>query len=246
MKLAERRLQLAREWEKDAVLAQPLGLERFAQLSGRGWGGSTLWRAFDWVARGSKPVRERLEKMAAEPEASLARDQARMLLALASPDLKPLNGNPSFEEGTGAAPPWNSWVKGTGSMRRVEGTAHTGKASMLCKGMERGGPHQLLPVTPGRYGAVAFVYMPPGSQSKGTVELAVTLRDAAGTNLPTSPSAMIAPRPGEWSVIAVPAEIPAKVGDKEVKSVLLVPIVNGFAEGEEVYLDDVALYRVEE
>jgi|LSQX01.3.fsa_nt_gb hypothetical protein len=244
-KMAEKRIRLAEEWEKDPVLAHPLSPARFPLLSGRDWGGTALWRAFDWLARGSKPVRERLEQLAAAPEASLAGDQARMMLALASPDKKPISANSSFEEGDRNAPPWNFWIKTAGTMRRVEGTAHTGKASVLCKGVDRGGPNMQIPVTPGRYGAVAFAYTPPGSQTKGTVELAVTFRDAKGQNIPGSPSTMATLKPGEWTVLAVPAQIPAKVGNREVKSVLLVPIVNGFAEGEEVYLDDVALYRLD-
>ena len=54
-RMAEQRLQLAKEWEKDLVLAHPLSPTRFPLLSGRDWGGTALWRAFDWLARGSKP-----------------------------------------------------------------------------------------------------------------------------------------------------------------------------------------------
>ena len=244
--MAEKRIGLAAEFEKDPVLTLPLGLDRFPQLSGRDWGGSGIWRAFDWVAKGDGPVRQRVAQLAADPKPSLLRDQARMLLALADPKSAPVNANPSFEEGAASAPPWNSWVKGAGKMQRVEGTARSGKASLLCKGVDRGGPNQSLPVTPGRYGAVAFVYMPPGTETKGTVQLAITFRDAQNNNLPTSPSATILPRAGKWSVVAVPAVIPAKVGEKEVKSVLLVPIVDGFAEGDELYIDDVALYRLDD
>lgn len=243
-RMAERRSRLVAEFVDHPVLAHPLPLDRFGLLSGRDWGGETLWRVLDWVARGQGPVRQRVEQMAAETQPSALRDQARLLLELADGKLTSLAANPSFEEGTAAAPPWNLWVKNVGSIRRVETVARTGKASILCKGLDRGGPNQVLKLAPGRYGAVAFVYLPAGTQTKGTVQLSMTLRDTEGRNLP-SPSAIIHPRPGVWVPVAVAAEIPAQVGGKAVESVLLVPILDGFAEGEEVYLDDVAVYRLE-
>ena len=44
----------------------------------------------------------------------------------------------------------------------------------------------------------------------------------------------------------VVADVPAKIGDIEVKQVLPILIVNGFEAGQRVYIDDLVLCRLGE
>jgi hypothetical protein len=71
-------------------------------------------------------------------------------------------------------------------MRRTDEIAHTGHCSVLCDGVKRGGPHQVLDAVPGKYGLACFVYVPKGQEMQGTMELSLTLRDAGSNNLPSS------------------------------------------------------------
>ncbi len=48
-----------------------------------------------------------------------------------------------------------------------------------------------------------------------------------------------------WTTVVVAGNIPAEMDGKPVKSVRLIVIVDGFAPGEEVYVDDLAMYRVD-
>lgn len=236
--LAQKRLQLAQEFEDDPVLVMPLPPTRYGPLVGSSWGTDRVWQLYEWVQR-SPAVRARLQQIAETAEYELVRDHARLLLQVASGTAEPLNANPSFEEGEAWATGWNSWVASTGREYRTTEIAHTGEASVVCEGMARGGPNQLIPIEPGRYAITGFVYTPEGQRQGGTVELAITPRDETNTNLPGTISSTITPVGGRWQAIAAAGEIPAEIGGKRVTQVLIVPIVNGWQEGERVYIDDV-------
>jgi len=248
MTFAEKRRHLALDvFPKDAVLVHPIPITNNALLEGSSWGSGSLWCVYGMAAAADGPVRGRIREMAANAASLGVRGQAQMMLALIEGGLEPLTKNPSFEDGTGAAADgWSWWVKwGVGSMARSDEQAHTGTYSVLCDGMKRGGPVQVRDITPGTYGAVCFVYVPEGQEAGGTVELSMTLRDAEGTNLPSAAS-QVTPQPGRWTAVAVASEVPAKIGDDEVAQVMPILIVNGFTEGQRVYLDDLMLYRLGE
>jgi len=255
MRMAQKRRRLALEvYPKDPVLVNPLNIDRYGALGGETWGSSSLWAAMDWVVRGGNAVRRRVVEMAREAEEGNVREQARLMLAVADGKVEPISSNPSFEEGEGeAAMDWSYWVKPdphtqepVGRMLRAEGPSHTGRASLLCDGMYRGGPVQTIEgLEPGRYCALAWVYVPEGQTVRGTAELAVTPRDAGDQNLPGF-STKVTPTAGRWTLIVAAGRIAREIRGKEVTHVMLIPIVDGFGEGVKVYWDDVALYRMEE
>jgi len=247
VRYTEKRRHLALEvFPKDPVLVQPLPITQFGSLTGDSWAGGGLWRLYDLVARQDGPVRARLHRLADEAQSPDVKTQAAMMLALAEGRVQSLTQNASFEDGEGdAAKDWYLWVKfNTGTMRRTDELAHTGRWSVLCDGMQRGGPNQVLDATSGKYGLSCFVYAPAGQNATGTVELSITLRDGTGNNLPSF-SAEVLPVPGQWMALGVAAEVPAMIGDKEVKQVLPILIVNGFEKGERVYIDDLVLCRLD-
>jgi len=225
---------------EDPVLQHALPLSRYGALDGSGWGATSLWTIYDWLER-SDAVRARIADLAATAESRMVRDQANIMLALVGGgELENLAANPSFEE-PGA---WNLWVKEeTGRMLYSEDVAHSGTRSILCDGMRRGGPYQSIKLEPGRYAAVCFVYTPEGQAASGTVELAITPRDGAGNNLPGL-STTVVPEAGRWLAVATGGDIPAQISGKDVAGALFLPIVNGFKEGDKLYIDDIALFRL--
>ena len=223
----------------DPVLQHSLTLDRFPALSGDSWGATSLWTVFDWLDR-SDAVKQRVQELTESDYSQAVRDQAQTMLLVADNAGENLCPDPSYEEGG----KWSSWVKwATGTMRVVEDEVRTGARSMLCDGMKRGGPNQTLPAPPGRYAAVCFVKVPDGQDSQGTVEIAMTPRDADHNNLP-SISTTITPVSGRWQAVATGGEIPEILSGKDVAEMLLVVIVNGFEPDEKVYIDDVSLYRL--
>ncbi len=238
-----RRLQLE-EFASHPVLVHGTTMERRPSLAGQGWGAGELWQAYDWVRR-SEAVRSRVAEIADAAEDQTARDHVRTMLAVAEGTGENLVPNPSFEEGDGAQPDhWSFWVKyGVGSMKKTNEIAHTGRASILCDGMARGGPHQTVPFKPGRYAAVCFVYTPDGQESNGTATMSITPRDAEHGNLPAT-SATITPAPGRWQAVATAGEIPAQLGSKDVAELMIIVTVNGFEPDEKIYIDDVTLFRL--
>ncbi len=236
-----KRQQIAEELAEHPVLLHSLGLDRFPALRGDTWGATSLWKIFDWLER-SEAVAQRIKELADAGDSQAVRDQAAIMLNVVQGTGQNLAPDPSFEEGG----KWSNWVKwGQGSMGVSEDEARTGARSMLCDGMARGGPNQTVAFVPGRYAAVCFVRVPDGQESKGTVELAITPRDAEHQNLPST-STTITPVPGRWQAVATGGDIPATLSNKEVAEMLLIVIVNGFEEGERIYIDDVSLYRLGE
>jgi hypothetical protein len=248
MVMAQKRRVLALEvYPKDPVLVNPLGIDQFGLLDGSNWGGGSLWAVMDFVLKGGA-VRQKVESLA-KSDSPLVAQQAQLMLAVADGKTEVVTKNASFEEG-GA--PWSFWVKPEGSetgtpvgkMVLSQDFAHSGKTSVLCDRMYRGGPVYTVDFPgPGKYVALGWVYAPAGQQSKGTVELAITARDDQGANI-TSFSARIVPTAGEWKLLVVGADIPATLKDRPVKSLYLIPIVDSFKDGV-VYLDDVSLHRLQ-
>ncbi|NLF70028.1 MAG: DUF4838 domain-containing protein [Candidatus Anammoximicrobium sp.] len=255
LEMAQRRRQLALDvFPKDPVLINPLGIDRFPALSGLTWGGGGLWTVADWVVKGDNRVRQRVQELAADGKTELVRQQAAVLLAWADGETQRVSGNPSFEEGRdGQAAGWSYWrkpdvppEKPVGRMVRSREVAHSGDYSLLCDAMLRGGPVQTLAAAqPGRYVAIAWIHAPAGQTSPGTVELSVTPLDEQGRNLPGFSSGRIQPPSGRWTLVTLGLEIPEKIEASRVVRVRLVPIVDGFQEGGQVFLDDVGLHRIE-
>ena len=244
----EKRRHLAlEEFPNDPVLSHPIPITKNAQLQADTWSGGGLWRIFDVAAGGSADMRTRLEEIAQGGEPATLAAQAGLMLTLLDGHKEPMNANSSFETGDGnAAQGWSLWVKwGVGAMQRSETRAHTGQFSIRCDSVKRGGPNMILPAQPGTYGLSAFVFLPEGQASKGTAELSLTLRDGDGNNLP-SQSAKIVPVPGRWTALGVAAVVPEAVHGTPVATLISILIVDGFDQGEEIYVDDLALYRLDE
>ncbi len=235
--MGARRREISEELVDHPVLVHSLGIDRYSALSGDSWGATSLWKVFDWVER-SDAVADRLRGLADSGDGSVVSDQAQTMLNMVEGAGENLALDASFENRDG----WATWVKwGIGKMFYSEDEVRTGTLSMLCDGMSRGGPNQTLPFEPGRYAAVCFVYTP--TETKGTVEIAITPRDADHANLVTT-STSITPEPGRWQAVATGGDIPAELSGKDVAEMLLIVVVNGFEPDEKVYIDDVALYRL--
>jgi hypothetical protein len=242
---AQKRLDLARQFEDDPVLGHPLPPTRYPATTGSAWGTNRMWALFEWV-RDSDAVQARVRELAETSEYEAVRQNASLLLKVATGEAEALNANPSFEEGEGWATGWTGWVKdGIGRHYRTTEVAYSGEASMAFEGMQRGGPHQSLRLEPGEYAATAFVYVPEGQQKMGTVTIQVTPRDASGNNLPGGISTEIIPAQGRWQPVAAAGTIPAEIGGKEVASVLFLPIIDGWAPDGMVYIDDMKLVKLD-
>lgn len=177
------------------------------------------------------------------PDAYL-KEQASMMLELAEEKGELLTRNPSFEEGSGgAAEGWSWWLRdGDGRMARSDAMAHSGGHAVVCEGVKRGGPVQVVPAQPGRYGLICHVFSPADQESAGTVELSLTLRDARGINVLT-PSAKQALTPGVWQPLAIVHRI-TEQDMANVVEILPILVVNGQKTGELLYFDDLRLYRL--
>lgn len=208
-------------------------------LRGEQWGTATAWRLFDWIGR-SDQVRQRVSEWR-QDESPLVRETGQALLAWDGGLSQPLTDDASFEADNRG--PWLTWVQGgVGRMSWTDMQARTGRQSVLLDSMKLGGPHQALPIRPGRYVGIAHVLVPADSNFSGTVTLAPVLRDAADKNL-TSPELKLTPVKGRWMRLACPVQAPPQVDGRRVAKIMLLLTVNDGQAGQ-VFVDDMALYRM--
>ena len=242
--MALKRRKLVRAFDEHPVLRHPLPPGRYGLLSGDSWGTSNFWTTYPWLSK-SSAVRDRVVELSRSKSAEIARS-AKTMLDIAESKLTPVSENPGFEEGEGGlAAGWSSWVKRKGRLLRTQDAKHGGAWSLLAEDFQRGGPNQSIPVTPGRYFAMCYAHVPAGQVSDGTVELSIVMRDASGKNLGAGKT-LVTPPPGRWTLIATQLDVTARSEGKAVTHVLFCPIVDGFKEGEKIYLDDCRLYRLKD
>ncbi len=242
---AQKRLDLVRQFEDHPVLLHPLPPTRYGATAGSGWGTNRIWQLYEWVQQ-SDAVRGRLAELAETSEFKTVRQNAALLLKVATGEAEALNTNVSFEEGDTWPDGWNKWVKfGIGTNYRSTDVAHTGEASLCFDGMKRGGPTQILHLEPGDYALTGFVYVPEGQQTMGTVAVQATPRDEGGSNLPGGISSQIVPAQGRWQPIAAAGTIPAQIGGKDVASVMFLPLVDGWDPDGKVYIDDLSIVKLD-
>ncbi|NLO06569.1 MAG: DUF4838 domain-containing protein [candidate division WS1 bacterium] len=241
---AQKRLSLALEFENDPVLIHPLPPTRYSTTTGSDWGSNRMWQLYEWVQM-SEAVRARVQDLAANSPHELVRQNASLLLKVAGGTAEPLNANPGFEEGGEWATGWSKWIANSGLNYRTTEIAHSGEASLCVDGMDRGGPNQSLPLTPGDYAATAFVYVPEGQQTMGTVGVMIIPRDETNTNLPGAISSEIVPVQGRWQAIAAAGTLPAEIGGKKVTHALVLPLVDGWDPDGKIYIDDFSVIRLD-
>lgn len=244
--MAQKRLELAQQFENDPVLVHPLPPQRYSQTTGSSWGTGRLWSLYEW-AQQSEQVRDRLREIAEQSPYEVLREHASLLLQVAEGEAENMLANPSFEDGDAWPVGWNKWVKwGTGDNYRTTEIARTGDASLCFDGMARGGPYQMFDLEPGRYAATCFVFVPEGQQERGTVTVAITPISPDGLNITAGELATTSvPAAGRWQPLAIAGEIPAEVGGTAVASVRVIIYVDGWDPSGRVYADDFHLYALD-
>jgi hypothetical protein len=219
--------------------------DKYASLAGRDWGASLFWLARPWL--GDPGVERRVRALASAFGSSWSGRHARAMLA-ESDETALVSANPSFEQGRGGQPAdWQLWIKDyrfneNARIESVQAQARTGRWSLRCRGVARGGPLQTLSLPPGRYVAVAFAWA-PRSVGYHSLTLSAALKDADQKTFPDPPSIEVSPLPAVWTPIVVEFEIPDGIDGRRIEGVSVSIIINGFNPDREVYLDDIGVYR---
>jgi hypothetical protein len=240
--MAVRRNQIIDELLKDPVLK--FNDPRNYALNWDGLNPTQFWRLADYMKQYEEnggPVTERANELVQKPEESLLKEYASLLIK-ANAGTEYVNLNPSFED-TNLL--WVPWISTTGSIKRVEGFARTGNASIKIENLRRGGPFQIIPTKSGLTAVRAYFYTPADKTTKATIQLSINLMDANKTSLSTikGNAVPIADTAGEWAPIGMLADIPDLAKNKEVKYIQLVVVVDGLVDGVELYLDDAYAYQ---
>ncbi|MEF3313758.1 DUF4838 domain-containing protein [Paenibacillus sp. GYB004] len=207
----------------------------------------TLWPLVDEIRTNEPnggPLTQQVNALAQQTEPSDQREFARLLLAITSGSAASITENDSFEMGTTAAPPWGNWLPSTGTIARSGDEARTGQYSLAANGLQLGGPYQYVVPQTGPFAAQAYVKLPPGQTSSGTMRLYINLTDAQkkiiGTY--TSPSYPV-DTSGQWKAIRYAGWIPDDVNQVDVSYVQVHLRLSGIEAGTTLYIDDAVLYQ---
>ena len=241
------------EFKDHPILHQSIDLNHrhYPKLVGEAWGQSSMFKAFDWandgVIRAKLDQFARTEKTTGPQRFADVREQAKFMLMMLDDSGKPIFENNSFEKGSDG---WSFDVKGNkGSIQRVETLARNGKASLLCKGLDPGTISRRIEVTPGIYGITAYIHRPKPISPDAEVTLKILFENADGKKLnywpAPDPSVTSKPQADTWTKMAMLGKVPEKIRTEKVKIITLSIAVEGLAEGQKLYIDDVGVYSLE-
>lgn len=233
-----KRRELIEARRKDPVLSVGTsGIDR-PLLRGDEWQADLSWRLLDWLGPGTA-CRATIERVR-ESSRSPARDNAAAVLAVADGVPEQVASNPSFETGLD---PWRARIEqGKGEVRLVENVARTGHRSVVCEGIQFGGPSAEVKTAPGSYVAIARVMKPAGQESGGAALFAAP-RGADG-HMFWAPTLRIRIPAGEWVTVAYPFVVPAEQEGHRVDQVFLEVYATDLPPTGRLYIDDVCVYHL--
>lgn len=156
--------------------------------------------------------------------------------------------NASFEQGNDGNPAqatsWIYWTEGISWMSRTQAHVKTGDYSLVATDMNPvGGPSQYISVVPGGlYEAVVYYYSSVNTNSTGLIQWYINLWDNNNqlTGAVASSKVPIAGKEGTWVPLRIIFEVPATVSKLEFGFPLYY-----FKSGEQLFIDDVGLYRLD-
>ncbi|MFK7694469.1 DUF4838 domain-containing protein [Paenibacillus sp. HJGM_3] len=245
---ANKRSALLDEFAKHPVLKHWLNAKSYFNLNFSGWNPYRFWGVADYVKEQEPqggPVKDEIARIASNGDSPLSRTYAQYTIKAAEGTYTG-GSNLSFENGVADAPPWTYTVRNTGSFKRVEGTAHTGNASILAQGIDWGQLSQTIDVQKGLLHAQVYYYTPAGLKTNGAIRLYTYLLDAQGKQIGTLPAEArtVQQTSGTWADIQMIREIPAAVNGVPVKQVKYDVNVEALAATDELYLDDADVYNI--
>jgi hypothetical protein len=178
------------------------------------------------------------------------RQKAKGFLDAFHRSAKAISRNPSFEDGDDKPVNWMLWVKPLGEpphgqIQWIESPeSRTGKRCLRVEGLKRGGPVQAISSEPGRY-LMRLSYMVPAGQRPQAIEMNVTLKDTKGKDFRTDTVTAEA-IPGKWRIASRYFDVPKTIANRAVASVQFSAVTNRMGAEEEIYFDDIGIYRLPE
>lgn len=114
-----------------------------------------------------------------------------------------------------------------------------------------GGPVQEASIESGLYGAIAYYYVPPESETNGSIRLQANLfdrhRNLLASPFITSVTKELNRFPGQWVGVELVAEIPATINGVAVGELQLVVVLNNEPNKTNniVFIDDVMVFKLD-
>jgi hypothetical protein len=161
---------------------------------------------------------------------------------------KNLVGNPSFEDGTGdVLAPWNYYVISPSYVKRSNDLAVTGNYSMMADGLYGGmSTYQVIHAEPGKYRASFYYFMAGNAATQGKIQWFTQINSGEETveNI-KSEQVPLDWTKGVWEHFEFEYKIKAGYNKKQPTRQCIGIAIWKTKPGERVYIDDVAVYKVE-
>ncbi|MBP1988524.1 S-layer homology domain-containing protein [Paenibacillus eucommiae] len=155
---------------------------------------------------------------------------------------KPINKNPSFEGYMDGS--WIRWFEpadnlASTKMERTNELAATGKYSFKASDVKHGAPYQNVSVAPGSYKLSVSYYTAAGTQTDGTINLTVNYRSSTSyIGTIDDVKHQVQETSGVWNTIEWTFEVPETLNGMSMDHIQISALLDGFAEGEVVFIDD--------
>ncbi|MBP1996001.1 DUF4838 domain-containing protein [Paenibacillus eucommiae] len=247
VKESDYRMKLYAEYLSDPVLKH-----QWYPPTWSGVNDNALRALADWALKEEEDgaVRARIKELATKHELAVVRDSARLLLAVVREETN-LIINPSFEIGLSdpvEAENWEYWagpVNHATLIERSNKKSRTGEYSVRTSGLSPGGPISKLggqgKVEAGKYGALMHYFVPEDSKTNGMIQFYVNgFRGGAIATTIMGPLKPVDGQNGKW----VSAWYTFQVEEMDSWDMGLIHF--NFKEGEELYIDDVSLFKLDE
>jgi len=160
--------------------------------------------------------------------------------------------NSSFELGNPQKPseitlPWRYW--GTTVTQRTYEYAHTGTYSLVTSGVDQAaGPYQYTgAITPGKYKAVLYYYLPTSATTSGSIQLWTNILQSGGgkiTDVRTG-NVPFSWAKGQWRKLDYIFEVKPDYNGGVAPAQLQVCVtIRDFKTTDRLYIDDFSLYKL--
>ncbi|MBP1990082.1 DUF4838 domain-containing protein [Paenibacillus eucommiae] len=241
MEKADLRQKLLTEFSTDPVLRQPVSLTVWTGLANGAFAAIQNWMMNEPE---DGAVRQRIAEIVATTETSLVRDLFSILLAVGVKHN--LIDNPSFENGMTN---WEYWREGAGSQVILsQDVSRTGANSIAVQSVKpNGGIYQMRPISPGKYAALAYYYVPEDTEARGEIQFYHNLYNADGGTLGgvISEKKLLSETKGRWASIEFVFELTENYNGGLPGNIMFGIAVWNQGEQDVIYIDDIALYKLD-
>ncbi|RAV22565.1 DUF4838 domain-containing protein [Paenibacillus contaminans] len=244
LNMAKRRPGLIEEFNRNPAQKYPVDpIARGASWSG--WSPDEFWQLLRYLENNgpldqNNAILQRIRSFQQNAANPKLREFAHLLNRI---DIEQsLAEDASFEEEN--VPSWNKWNPAGSALIEVsEEYASTGERSLRFKNASQAGVWKYVNVNAGLLASSVKFYTPPGTTSKGVIQIVIELHTGKDKLVYYSEAMTLADHAGQWTELTFLEEMPAQINGRDIQNILINTQIKNASDAV-VYVDDIGVYQV--